>query len=635
MIKLWFYYVFYYYCSKIEEDKIMRPYISFILALLLVACNNPSTLEVSKFTEIESIMEEHPDSALVLLQNMQVPSNTHKKEYATYHLLLTQALDKNFIVPESDSIINLALDYFDKNDQDIPKKALAYYYAGRVNSELHRNVIASNYYLEAVKLAEKMDDKNLLSLIYSNLGYTFLYQDLPEQGLNALKSAYHYSNELNDSIEICYALRDLGRAYDKIEKPDSAIYYHCKGIEIARKINNEQVLSSLLNEIAITFKKEKKFDFALQSILESKAIREKYNFWDNSQVYLTLGDTYSFIRKLDSAYHYLNKALITDNIYTKADAYKVLYHIDKYQKNYQKAIEHNDHYLFLSDSIAKITHRKEMAEIQAQYDQEKLINENNQLILEKRKIQNGSLLALVIILTMIVFIIYFYQKKLLHKERNLQKIKEQIRKASITIKENETLIRKNEEIIQVMSNQLNESRNLEDQISEYALEIEQKNKENISLQDENKGLIEQINSQIKSIRKSDADMDTYNKLVAEKNALTEREEMLTNLLIDNMDIIHKVKTQTIKLVDDELWDKMVASVNKIYNDYTTRLSSEYPLLTSEDLEFCCLIKLRLSTANIAEVSCISAPAVTKRKQRIRDRMGLNKSIPLNSFLWDY
>lgn len=60
-----------------------------------VSCSNPNT---QKFLDhAESIMETHPDSALAKLSGIKPESLSESKQKARHALLLSMALDKNYI----------------------------------------------------------------------------------------------------------------------------------------------------------------------------------------------------------------------------------------------------------------------------------------------------------------------------------------------------------------------------------------------------------------------------------------------------------------------------------------------------------------------------------------------------------
>ena len=58
----------------------------------------------------------------------------------------------------------------------------------------------------------------------------------------------------------------------------------------------------------------------------------------------------------------------------------------------------------------------------------------------------------------------------------------------------------------------------------------------------------------------------------------------------------------------------------IYDRYTERLQEIIPSLTEQDLQICCLMKLRIPHQNIADILCISSSSVSKRKQRLKERI---------------
>jgi hypothetical protein len=64
--------------------------------------------------QAEKVMSEHPDSALFLLEQVATPEKMPERDYATWCLLITEARDKNYIEHTSDSLINVAIQYFEK-----------------------------------------------------------------------------------------------------------------------------------------------------------------------------------------------------------------------------------------------------------------------------------------------------------------------------------------------------------------------------------------------------------------------------------------------------------------------------------------------------------------------------------------
>ena len=82
------------------------------------------------------------------------------------------------------------------------------------------------------------------------------------------------------------------------------------------------------------------------------------------------------------------------------------------QKLYKEAIEYNNQYLIYSDSLQVINHAGELAEIQARYDHERLLNINNQLKLEKT---NQEIIGLFVTAVLLILIIV-YQYRVLRRK---------------------------------------------------------------------------------------------------------------------------------------------------------------------------------------------------------------------------
>ena len=90
---------------------------------------------------VEACMELFPDSALSLLSQIECPECMRGQQRADYALLLTQALDKNYLDNlQSDSLIMIAVEYYKQEGDklkagkawksDVVKGALLRCYAG-------------------------------------------------------------------------------------------------------------------------------------------------------------------------------------------------------------------------------------------------------------------------------------------------------------------------------------------------------------------------------------------------------------------------------------------------------------------------------------------------------------------------
>ena len=144
----------------------------------LMSCSHHSGL----YEHAEKIMSQHPDSVLTLLSTIQDVNDLSEKDRAMYYLLLTEAEDKTYKKHESDSLIAIATEYFDKTD-DVKRKAKAWYYRGRINQDLGDALHAQDYYLKALQDENQINDYILIGRIYSSIGMLYTYQNVYEKAL--------------------------------------------------------------------------------------------------------------------------------------------------------------------------------------------------------------------------------------------------------------------------------------------------------------------------------------------------------------------------------------------------------------------------------------------------------------------
>lgn len=618
----------------------MKSAFCLILCLLtFVMCNKRSEALPSELVHADSLMLSHPDSALAILDSMKIPSPEDKLQYATWCLLITQARDKNYIKHTSDSLINIALEYFEKQD-DPERKATVLYYEGRVNFDMNKAEEAATFYLRARDVAKNTTDYNLLCLINSHLGTLYLHRDLCTQTTEAYKLAHDYSLLLGDSATISYSFSYLGRASIICGDMGKAVEYYKEAMEIAEHCGNLRALTLAYGEIAMAYTEMGILDSSLYYREKSLSIDEKSSSFGFPQIYLGIGETYRLIGQFDSAYCYLEKALNTTNIYVKKNVSQELYYLYRDFGKYKEAIAHNDLYQTYMDSTENINRSMKIAEIQAKYDQQKLLNTNNLLLIEKSHFIKSALSILIILLILIGSLIFIYQRKLLYKERDIQETKKQLQYHLVRLHENETVIRKNEDLIKSLSLQIEENTELQESLQDRVLEIECIRQKNESLLSQNRLLQENIESYIYKLQKKGIEIETYECLAIQNTVLHDREKFLCNQLVKRIETLNNLALSPRYITDDK-WNDIFRQINMVYEDLTYRLRKDFSTLTDSDLQMCCLIKLHLSNSVIATLTGISPTSVTKRKQRLKERISqhletpLDREVSVEAFLWEY
>ena len=286
-----------------------------------------------------------------------------------------------------------------------------------------------------------------------------------------------------------------------------------------------------------------------------------------------------------------------------------------------------------ADSIIQLAHSKEIKEIQEKYAHEKLVNENNLL-----KIRNGNLMRTYLGISMVglmitACVVFVYQRKLLNKERLLQKIKDELNMNLVKLRENEAAMKDNEEMIKKMSTPVNRNTGPEN----HADGIENLRQKNYSLLYQNEILEKKVQAYTGILQEKELKLASYEKLRKQDEEFSQREQFLMDQLEKHIDILGKLRDAT-KAVKPDEWPEIIDTINNLNNDFAQRLKQQAPFLSESDIQCCCLVRLHLSTAVIATLTAVSPASVTKRKQRIRSRISrqtphlLEKTASLDDFI---
>jgi tetratricopeptide (TPR) repeat protein len=201
--------------------------------VLFISCGHKTkawnTMDIA-----ECLMNSRPDSALSILSSIDKSCLGDDEERARYALLMSMALDKNYIDTTSFDVIQPAIDYYlSKGTADERLRTL--YYQGRIFQNMFDFDMAMKCFLKAEDLRCDCTD----TLLYANLLvaqgnlYYKSYQ-INDYILNNLKAANLYSKLGNDgsmqvslirALDGCIASKNRKRADSIMPIVDSMVMY--------------------------------------------------------------------------------------------------------------------------------------------------------------------------------------------------------------------------------------------------------------------------------------------------------------------------------------------------------------------------------------------------------------------------
>ena len=524
-------------------------------------------------------MPQHPDSALMLLEQIENKENLSRKDKAHYYLLLTEAEDKTYVTHTTDSLISIAADYYEKTD-DLGRKAKAWYYKGRINQDLGHPLKAQEYYLKALRDEEKIEDHALLGRIHNHTGMLYAYQKVYEKALPFQKKAVENFHLLSDSTGQVFALRDLGRTFLMLGHQDSAIICNQKAIALMRK----RIIPSVYTELAGFYIDRQRLEEAhgllrtsLQNVAKPQA---KY------PVYLVLGELYKKSGQIDSACFYLQACINSAPLpETRAGGLFHLKEIALEKGQWEQAALLSKQYELLKDSIEQGKNAESIRNVQAFYS----YNEIEQDLWEARLYASKQKSFYSLLITACLFLLTVALLRFIHYRRERKSLLQRL-------KANEEQIQRNEQTLKNISDVKD---SLQNEIQIYKTKERQLSKEK---DEQLKRTNEEIRQKIMQLEKLSHTKDELEKnlltLRSENSNLKKREQAREE---ERKKIEESERLQNERLYDkfrspagweptDTDWHKLFISVDKLYPKMVTTLQKSTSLNESER-KICYLSKI--------------------------------------------
>ena len=591
-------------------------YILYILitcsALLNIQCsgNGKEKTPLPELVHAESVMFDHPDSALHILEDMPMPSARWDKEnHALWCLLVTQAQYKQVMKIPSDSLVRIAYDYYKPTD-NARRKAMSALYMGGVNYNLGNIEESIRFYLEAKTEMEKTNDYKLGYLVMSGLGRIYLYRNLIEYAFEACQSAYNYSVKDSNLRYQMVSLQYLARCYCLLNNLDKAEQVYEQSAELALELKNNDFYAVVQQELALVYIAQKRFYESLEVV---------QTLQPSSQTYLLRGQIYLCLSKADSALYYLKKSLRTDNVYTKRSVYKTLYQLscDSEFNIYMK--EFCDSLLFYTDSVMSLDKGKEIIAYKEKYDHQKLITEQQRLKLEKADAQRMMFIITICLIVVIAVVAYLYQKRLVRKETTIRKQSEQLQDYMLQLHEYETQLMQNNRYMEELKEQLSGQEMNSEELHEYREQIDSLQVENSRLSEKINSLQHHINDYSSKLDKARREADKFRNLSEENLYLKQRERVLTDYVVDNDRLVKELREKC-RVLETGEWETLEQMCESTYSNFVSRLQGVCPTLTKQELHLCMLIKLRFNNAQMSEIFGVNTTSVSQKKFRLKKHL---------------
>lgn len=538
-----------------------------LLAVCFFACNRHSSNLLLQ--QIDSLLEEKPDSALVLLKNIPAPEEMSGADRAYYALLMAAATDKKEMpLLPCDSLLDFALDYYGDDDKEM---AVALLYKGRLLAQMDDEKAAIENNLKALDvLQDYPEDIKYRRLIYSSLGLWYGGCGLYDKALEVLNHSFLYSFNAKDTA---IAYNNIGYVYTRRDMQDSSIIYHRKAVEYAVCSKDMGMMITSWHNLSICYGQFNETDSAVvyaRKVLQhiSDADKASANYFYN------MGDLYVDLEQYDSARYYLEKSLLMSKF--QAMPYWSLAVMESELGNFQSAYHYLDTFVMVQDSLDASVALTEVQHLVYKHQTESEVKDEQ---IKSRRIIGWIVFGALVVCFVLILI---YQHRIDRKNSQQALYRQSLQYAN--------------EKLSIMQQRIEENEST-------LILLREKENQNLDEIDKKEQLILQLKQEKLALRTW-----LFQQTSIYKTILS---------LSEQRGVDKKVR----KVMTDAERGKLKKTVFEIYADYISPLQVQYVRLTEDDLLLLCLQEADIPPLTIA--LCFGhtdTAALNQRKSRLKVKM---------------
>lgn len=344
-------------------------FICMLVSIWTVSCS--SGVVRSTILDVESYIDEYPDSALAVLQALPVSDLGTRRLRALHSLLYSAALDKNYIDVASDSIISPAVKYYSRRGSR-QHRMMTLYYSGRVRFNAGEYAQAAVLFMRAAEIAEDEGDSFYSGLIYRGIAQTYWQTYNPHEASVYMQKAYESFLSADKDEYADYALLALAKSYHSVYNSEEGISLYESLIARAKIKRDTSFLAQCIEGLVLLLGDEADPDYQRMIMLSSYAADS-----------LGVGFTPAWCEELAVAYAYTGDTdsyedlceVLTNSSDNYTDNMFRLYRLNKVAGNHyhalvdlESAIERHNHLTYKALEQSVTSAHRDLLKSELYYD---------------------------------------------------------------------------------------------------------------------------------------------------------------------------------------------------------------------------------------------------------------------------
>lgn len=481
-----------------------------------------------------------------------------------------------------------ALDYFfealriREAEGDRDGSVLTLYYIGTVYNRRNETDDAITFYEQAYELGKEIKNYRQMSTAAAGIAILYQEQDNLEKALFYYEKAMDAAETINSSHAQATILLHMSSAYQDQELFKKALALNNQQIKIARTTNSKFLEAQGLENLADLYLDQENLEHSNQYFSEAKSVYEEIGYPESSLIvtnklarnYLAQGQLPKAIETSNEA---LDEAQMLNSFEQMKASLEILVKAFDRQEDFQNALQAQTRLTAVNDSIFNNVREKQIAEMRTRYETEQKEQEIALLRAKQERagLLRNALIAGLVLLVIIGILVYNRQRLKIRKNR--------------TELENTRL--KEQQLVQDLAFKNR-------QLTTHSLHLVQKNE-----------AMKELKENISEISQED------------DGAIPRDLQNMKNMVDYSFNL-------------DEDWEQFRLYFEEVHTGFFDILKERYPDLTSNELRLSALVKLKLTSKEIATILGIASNSVKTARYRLRKKLGMETEENLTDFMMD-
>lgn len=545
------------------------------MSFLLVSCDNRQTK--SLLQDVETYIQERPDSALRVLRKVDSLTLNTKSLRARYSLLFAMALDKNYIDTTALSILEPTVAYYERlgSPQD---KMLSCYYLGRIYANRKDYPNAVIFYSQALRESSEYDYYHR-GLIYAASADAYNASFNDEEELRNTILAYECFEKIGDK-DLDLSLYKVAQAYHNNERFDVADSLY--SLVYSGKDSTSRLALYAMEDLVSNDLYQEKQDVErdlelLEYVAEHRGNLSLESYYEYAYLLLLAG-------KESEAENILSQL---SNREANGKTMEIRYRIAECKGQNEEALALLKSMLFHQNDVVK----KKLAQsvFKAQSDYYRLTAEVSE---QKSTISNQRSIIILITGLMIIALLYVIFMK---RKSTLIREKDRLTQA----------VEESERLLETVRNRANEEK------SEREKDILDLKSRNEREQDKIKDLREMY---VALYQKRFSEIGKYYDAASSHRLESIKEKAYHDVISSTQALFEEIASGS------EGQKKFEARINADLDDIVSKIRSDFPKLKDDDIRFICYLIVGFDTSTISFLMDISKENVRVKKHRLREKL---------------